>query len=36
MMIDDEMEFPSLFKGFLRERGYNAVSFTDPLLGFGI
>ena len=32
MVVDDEMELASLFKTFLTSSGYNAVSFSDPLL----
>jgi DNA-binding response OmpR family regulator len=34
MVIDDEIELASLSKEFLRKRGYNVVSFTDPVLAF--
>ena len=33
-MVDDEIELASLFKEFLRKEGYNAISFTDPILAF--
>ena len=32
VVVDDELELASLFKEFLRNEGYNAVSFTDPVL----
>lgn len=32
MVIDDEIKLTSLFKEFLREDGYNVVSFTDSVL----
>ena len=32
IVVDDEMELASLFKTFLINSGYNAVSFSDPLL----
>jgi DNA-binding response OmpR family regulator len=32
IVIDDEMELASLFKTFLTNVGYNAISFSDPLL----
>ena len=32
LVVDDELEIVSLFKEFLRNEGYNAVSFTDPVL----
>lgn len=32
IVVDDEMELASLFKTFLTNSGYNAVSFSDPLL----
>jgi DNA-binding response OmpR family regulator len=32
MVIDDEIKLASLFKEFLREDGYNVVSFTDSVL----
>ncbi|HEU5119441.1 MAG TPA: response regulator [Candidatus Nitrosocosmicus sp.] len=32
IVVDDEMELASLFKTFLTNNGYNAVSFSDPLL----
>lgn len=32
MVIDDEMELASLFKSFLINCGYGAVSFSDPIV----
>jgi CheY-like chemotaxis protein len=32
LVVDDELELASLFKEFLRNEGYNVVSFTDPVL----
>jgi DNA-binding NtrC family response regulator len=32
IVIDDEVELSTLFKTFLRNEGYDAVSFSDPLL----
>ena len=34
IVVDDELELASLFKAFLKNEGYNVVSFTDPLLAF--
>ena len=34
IVVDDEIELASLFKEFLRKEGYNAISFTDPILAF--
>ncbi len=32
LVVDDELELASLFKEFLKNEGYNVVSFTDPVL----
>jgi len=32
MVVDDEAQLASLFREFLTKSGFNAVSFTDPLL----
>jgi len=32
MIVEDEKELASLFKAFLERMGYDAVSFTDPLV----
>ena len=32
IVVDDELELASLFKTFLKNQGYNVVSFTDPVL----
>ncbi len=32
IIVDDELELASLFKTFLKNQGYNVVSFTDPIL----
>ena len=32
IVVDDELELASLFKEFLRNEGYDVVSFTDPVL----
>ncbi|CAN5828829.1 response regulator [soil metagenome] len=32
IVVDDEPELATLFKAFLKNEGYNAVSFTDPVL----
>ena len=32
IIVDDEPELASLFKTFLKNQGYNVVSFTDPIL----
>ena len=34
VVIDDEVNLCLIFKQFLQDIGYNAVSFTDPLLSF--
>ena len=34
VVIDDEVDLSVIFKQFLQGIGYNAVSFTDPLLAF--
>ena len=34
VVIDDEVNLCEIFKQFLQDIGYNAVSFTDPLLTF--
>ena len=32
VIVDDEPELASLFKAFLKNQGYDVVSFTDPVL----
>lgn len=32
MVVDDELELANLFKTFLENEGYNAISFVDPLM----
>ncbi len=32
ILVDDELELASLFKEFLKNEGYDVVSFTDPVL----
>ena len=32
IIVDDEPELASLFKTFLKNEGYDVVSFTDPVL----
>ena len=32
IVVDDELELASLFKTFLKNEGYDVVSFTDPVL----
>ena len=32
MVVDDEMELANMFKSFLENEGYNAISFVDPVL----
>ena len=32
IVVDDELELACLFKEFLKNQGYNVVSFTDPVL----
>ncbi|TVP40661.1 putative signal transduction response regulator, reiver domain [Candidatus Nitrosocosmicus arcticus] len=32
MVVEDEKELASLFKAFVEKMGYDAVSFTDPLI----
>ena len=32
IVVDDELELASLFKAFLKNEGYDVVSFTDPVL----
>ena len=32
VVVDDEPELASLFKAFLKNQGYDVVSFTDPVL----
>ena len=32
IVIDDEMELAALFKTFLSKEGFDAISFTDPLI----
>jgi len=30
--VDDEIELADLFKEFLKKEGFNAISFTDPIM----
>ena len=32
IVVDDELELATLFKAFLKNQGYDVVSFTDPVL----
>ena len=32
IVVDDELELACLFKEFLKNEGYDVVSFTDPVL----
>jgi DNA-binding response OmpR family regulator len=32
MVVDDEVELANMFKTFLTNEGYNAISFVDPVL----
>jgi len=32
IIVDDEIELANLFKGFLKKEGYDAISFTDPII----
>jgi DNA-binding response OmpR family regulator len=32
MVVDDEVKLSNLFKTFLQNEGYNAISFVDPVL----
>ncbi len=32
VVVDDELELATLFKAFLKNEGFDVVSFTDPLL----
>ena len=32
MVVDDEMDLANLFRSFLENEGYNAISFVDPVL----
>ncbi len=32
IVVDDEPELVSLFKAFLKNEGYDVISFTDPVL----
>ena len=32
LVVDDELELASLFKAFLKNEGYDVISFTDPVL----
>jgi len=34
LVVDDEEELATLYKEFVRTMGYDAVSFTNPLLAF--
>ena len=34
LVVDDEPELASLFKAFLKNQGYNVVSFSDPIVAF--
>ena len=31
MVVDDEMELANMFKSFLENEGYNAITFVDPV-----
>ena len=31
IVVDDEVELANLFKIFLENQGYNAISFVDPV-----
>ena len=35
MVVDDEVELANLFRSFLQNEGYNAISFVDPVLALG-
>ncbi|WP_458720304.1 hypothetical protein [Candidatus Nitrosocosmicus sp. R] len=35
MVVDDEVELSNLFKTFLQNEGYNAISFVDPGTSIG-
>ena len=32
IIVDDEIEHADLFKEFLKKEGFNAISFTDPIM----
>jgi two-component system, cell cycle response regulator CpdR len=32
IIVDDEIELANLFKEFLKKEGYDAISFTDPIM----
>lgn len=32
IVVDDEIELSTLFKAFLRKEGYDAISFSDPVM----
>jgi len=32
IVVDDELELASLFKAFLKNEGYDVISFTDPVI----
>ena len=32
IIVDDEIELADLFKEFLKKEGFNAISFTDPIM----
>ena len=32
IVVDDELELASLFKAFLKNKGYDVISITDPVL----
>ena len=32
IIVDDEIELADLFKEFLKKEGYDAISFTDPIM----
>jgi CheY-like chemotaxis protein len=34
ILVDDELELACLFKEFLKNEGYDVVSFTDSVLAF--
>ena len=32
IVVDDELELATLFKAFLKNEGYDVISFTDPVI----
>ncbi|WP_458746540.1 hypothetical protein [Candidatus Nitrosocosmicus sp. T] len=32
IVVDDKVELANLFRTFLQNKGYNAISFVDPVL----